>query len=65
MQHHILKPKLDLNKAYLRLKTNRTDIERFKSALKNLLQSIDLTETEENARNHQLDFLMQAFYSGY
>ncbi|MER2998961.1 hypothetical protein ABS362_15510 [Pontibacter populi] len=65
MQHHILKPKPALNKAYLRLKTIRTDIERFKTALKNLLQSIDLTETEEHAKNHLRDFLMQAFYSNY
>ncbi|MER2999173.1 DUF7149 domain-containing protein [Pontibacter populi] len=65
MQHHILKPKLALNKAYLRLKTSRTEIERFKTALKNLLQSIDLTETEEYAKNHLRDFLMQAFYSNY
>ena len=34
MQHHILRPRQALNKAYLRLKTSRADMEQFKAGLR-------------------------------
>lgn len=65
MQHNTLRPRQALNKAYLRQKTARNDMERFKAALCTLLDSINLHETEEHAKNHLRDFLKAAFYSGY
>ncbi|WP_299757690.1 TaqI-like C-terminal specificity domain-containing protein [uncultured Pontibacter sp.] len=65
LQHHTLRPKQALNKAYLRLKTSRTEIEKFKQALTALLDSINLQETEEHAKNHLRDFLRLTFYDKY
>ncbi|PTX14944.1 Eco57I restriction-modification methylase [Pontibacter mucosus] len=65
LQHNTLRPKQALNKAYLRLKTSRTEIERFKLALTGLLDSINLHETEEHAKNHLRDFLRLTFYDKY
>lgn len=65
MQHNILRPRQALNKAYLRLKTSRSDMEGFKSALRTLLGSIDLGESEEHVKNHLRDFLKTAFYKKY
>ncbi|MCX2741514.1 DUF7149 domain-containing protein [Pontibacter anaerobius] len=65
LQHHTLRPKQALNKAYLKLKTSREDIERFKRALTALLDSINLQETEEHAKNHLRDFLRLTFYDKY
>ena len=45
MELHILKPRKALNKAFLKVKPNRTEIERFKTNLTHLLDSInDLSE---------------------
>ncbi|SIT77173.1 DUF7149 domain-containing protein [Pontibacter indicus] len=65
MQHNTLRPRQALNKAYLRQKTARNDMERFKAALCTLLDSINPHETEEHAKNHLRDFLKAAFYGGY
>ncbi|WP_276499697.1 class I SAM-dependent DNA methyltransferase [Pontibacter litorisediminis] len=65
LQHNTLRPKQALNKAYLRLKTSRTEIEKFKQALAALLDSINLHETEEHAKNHLRDFLRLTFYDKY
>jgi adenine-specific DNA-methyltransferase len=65
MQHNILRPRQALNKAYLRLKTSRSDMEQFKTALRSLLASIDLSESEEHVKNHLRDFLKAAFYDKY
>lgn len=65
MQHHILRPRQALNKAYLRLKTSRTDIEQFKHGLRTLLDSLNLHESEEHAKNHLRDFLQSVFYVKY
>ncbi|GHA61691.1 class I SAM-dependent DNA methyltransferase [Pontibacter akesuensis] len=62
MQHTVLRPKQALNKAYLRNKTSRTEMEQFKEALSTLLDSIDLTESEEHVKNHLRDFLKGTFY---
>lgn len=65
LQHHSLSPRQALNKAYLRLKTARSDMERFKLALRTLLDSINLNESEEHAKNHLRDFLKSSFYDKY
>ncbi|MBB6612684.1 N-6 DNA methylase [Pontibacter sp. Tf4] len=65
MQQTILRPKQALNKAYLRSKTTRTHIEGFKNALRTLLDSIDLNESEEHVKNHLRDFLKATFYDRY
>ncbi|WP_266205248.1 DUF7149 domain-containing protein [Pontibacter kalidii] len=65
LQHNTLRPKQALNKAYLRLKTSRTEIEQFKLALTALLDNINLHETEEHAKNHLRDFLRLTFYDKY
>ncbi len=65
MQHNILRPQQALNKAYLKLKTPRQDMERFKHALTTLLDSLNMAETEEHAKNHLRDFLKSAFYEKY
>ncbi|WP_299986762.1 Eco57I restriction-modification methylase domain-containing protein [uncultured Pontibacter sp.] len=65
MQQNILRPRQALNKAYLRLKTSRSDMEAFKAALRTLLESINLNESEEHVKNHLRDFLKCAFYDKY
>ncbi len=65
MQHTMLRPRQALNKAYLRLKTSRTEIEAFKDALRTLLASINLSESEEHVKNHLRDFLKCIFYDKY
>ncbi|WP_347159458.1 DUF7149 domain-containing protein [Pontibacter chitinilyticus] len=65
MQHNLLRPRQALNKAYLRLKTSRTDMEGFKQALRTLLDSINLSESEEHAKNQLRDFLKCVYYDKY
>lgn len=65
MQLNALRPRQALNKAYLRLKTSRSDMEAFKGALRTLLDNLNLNESEEHAKNHLRDFLLTSFYSGY
>lgn len=57
-----LTPKQSLNKAYLKEKVLRSDIEKFKSNLLNLLNNIDHEESEENVKNHLKDFLNDTYY---
>ncbi len=54
--------KKTLNKAYQKVKPNRTDIERFKANLSRLLDRIDHEESEENVKNHLRDFLNDTWY---
>ncbi len=51
-----------LNKAYLKEKVARPDIERLKSSLRQLLQHINLQESETNIRDHLRDFLNEVWY---
>lgn len=57
-----LKPRKALNKAFLKVKPHRTEIENFKA---NLLQLIDRTndfESEEFHKNLVIDFLKKTYY---
>lgn len=57
-----LKPIQALNKAFLKLKPNRTEIEGFKTHLITLLGRINDTESEEFHKNLVSDFLKDTYY---
>lgn len=57
MNIKILKPKKALNKAYLKIKPHRSEIEDFKTHLITLFNSINENETEEFHKNLVIDFL--------
>jgi len=57
-----LKPKKALNKAFLKVKPNRTEIERFKGNLIQLLDRTNDTESEEFHKNLVSDFLKKTYY---
>lgn len=62
MELHILKPRKALNKAFLKVKPNRTEIESFKTNLTQLLDSTNDTESEEFHKNLVIDFLKKTYY---
>ena len=57
-----LKPKQALNKAFLKVKPIRADIERFKTNLIQLLDRADDSESEEFHKNLVSDFLKETYY---
>jgi very-short-patch-repair endonuclease len=57
-----LKPRKALNKAFLKVKPNRTDIEQFKFNLIQLLNRTNDTESEEFHKNLVSDFLKDTYY---
>jgi hypothetical protein len=57
-----LKPRKALNKAFLKVKPNRTEIEGFKTNLITLLDRINDTESEEFHKNLVSDFLKDTYY---
>ena len=57
-----LKPRKSLNKAYLKVKPNRSDIEVFKENLINLIDQTNDTESEEFHKNLVSDFLKKTYY---
>ncbi|MBK9257305.1 MAG: class I SAM-dependent DNA methyltransferase [Saprospiraceae bacterium] len=57
-----LKPRKALNKAFLKVKPNRTEIEGFKSHLITLLDRTNDTESEEFHKNLVSDFLKDTYY---
>jgi adenine-specific DNA-methyltransferase len=57
-----LKHRFALNKAFLKLKPNRSDIERFKENLIQLLDRTNDTESEEFHKNLVSDFLKKTYY---
>jgi adenine-specific DNA-methyltransferase len=57
-----LKPKKVLNKAFLKVKPNRSDIENFKANLVTLLDRINDAESEEFHKNLVIDFLKKTYY---
>jgi hypothetical protein len=59
---HILKPRKALNKAFLKVKPNRTEIESFKTNLTQLLDRINDAESEEFHKNLIIDFLKKSYY---
>lgn len=61
-QTHILKPRKAINKAFLKIKPNRTEIENFKQNLIQLLDRSNDTESEEFHKNLVSDFLKKTYY---
>ncbi|GAB1452351.1 Eco57I restriction-modification methylase domain-containing protein [Draconibacterium sp.] len=61
-QFRILKPKQAINKAFLKVKPNRADIERFKANLTQLLDRISDAESEEFHKNLVIDFFKKTYY---
>jgi hypothetical protein len=57
-----LKPRKALNKAFLKVKPNRNEIERFKANLITLLDRTNDTESEEFHKNLVIDFLKKTYY---
>jgi len=57
-----IKPRKSLNKAFLKVKPNRTEIERFKTNLIQLLDRTNDTESEEFHKNLVIDFLKKTYY---
>jgi len=57
-----INPKKSLNKAFLKQRPLRSEIELFKSNLIQLLDNIDEIEREENQKNHIRDFLRDTYY---
>ncbi len=57
-----MKPRKALNKAFLKVKPNRTEIEGFKVNLIQLLDRTNDTESEEFHKNLVIDFLKKTYY---
>jgi hypothetical protein len=57
-----LKPRIALNKAFLKVKPNRPEIELFKKNLISLIDNIDEFESEEFHKNGISDFLKNTYY---
>jgi len=62
MEIKILKPRKAINKAFLKIKPNRTEIESFKTNLIDLLDRTNDTESEEFHKNLVSDFLKDTYY---
>jgi hypothetical protein len=62
MEMNKLKPRKALNKAFLKVKPNRTEIEGFKTNLIQLLDRTNDTESEEFHKNLVIDFLKKTYY---
>ncbi len=65
MQLTLLSPRKSLNKAYLKVKPSRNEIELFKANLVKLLDGVDESESEEHVKNDLSDFLRKTFYQNF
>ncbi|POY34703.1 type II restriction endonuclease [Solitalea longa] len=61
--NNLLNPRKTLNKAFLKVKPNRSEIEKFKFNLIHLLDQINDKESEEFHKNLIADFLKNTYYS--
>src|SRR5690554_6755695 len=62
MEIKVLKPRKALNKAFLKVKPNRVEIESFKKNLIQLIDRINDNESEEFHKNIIIDFLKKTYY---
>jgi adenine-specific DNA-methyltransferase len=62
MNTTLLEPRKALNKAFLKIKPNRSQIENFKENLIQLLNHINEKEQEEFHKNLVIDFLKKTYY---
>jgi len=65
MQLTLLSPRKSLNKAYLKVKPSRSEIELFKANLIKLLDGLDESEFEEHVKNDLSAFLTNTFYQNF
>ena len=65
MQLTLLSPRKSLNKAYLKVKPSRSEIELFKANLIKLLDGLDESESEEHVKNDLSDFLKNTFFQKF
>jgi len=65
MQLTLLSPRKSLNKAFLKVKPSRSEIEIFKANLIKLLDGLDESESEEHVKNDLSDFLKNTFYQRF
>ena len=63
MEINLLNLKNSINKAYLKVKPNRTQIETFKKNISNLFDQIKESESEEFHKNIISEFLKNTYYS--
>lgn len=57
----MFKPRKELNKAFLKAKPSRVDVERFKANMTGLLDGINESESEEFHKNLLTDFLKKTY----
>jgi len=62
MTTNLLEPRKALNKAFLKIKPSRSQIENFKTHLICVLDAINEKETEEFHKNLVIDFLKKTYY---
>jgi hypothetical protein len=62
MKSEINNPKQALNKAYLKEKVSRSDINKLKSGLFTLRSKLNEDESEEHLKNLRNDFLVHTWY---
>ncbi len=62
MTNLVFTPRQTLNKAFLKLKPSRREIDSFKAGLKNLLRQIRPVESEEHNKNLISAFLLETWY---
>jgi hypothetical protein len=62
MEYKPLRPRDALNKAFLKVKPVRSEVERFKAGLKTLLEHVNPAESEEFHKNLLTDFLRKTGY---
>jgi adenine-specific DNA-methyltransferase len=65
MQLALLSPRKSLNKAYLKVKPSRSEIELFKANLIKLLDGLDESESEEHVKNDLSNFLKNTLYQKF
>src|SRR6056297_1506815 len=65
MKLNLIKPRKALNKAFLKVKPNRSEIESFKANLITLLDTINENESEEFHKNIISQFLKDTYYKGH
>jgi len=63
MEINLLNLRNSINKAYLKVKPNRTQIETFKKNIINLFDQIKESESEEFHKNIISEFLKNTYYS--
>jgi hypothetical protein len=63
MEINLLNLRNSINKAYLKVKPNRTQIETFKKNITNLFDQVKESETEEFHKNIISEFLKNTYYS--